>query len=549
MRTTPMRVNPQGDVLGAALLIFALHIAPAGAQVAKPARPAQDPVFQTSQRCVACHNKLLTPSGEEISIGFEWSASMMANSARDPYWQAAVRRETLDHPTAGRAIEAECSICHMPMARYEAHLVGAEGQVFAHLKFDPNTRSDQLAADGVSCSLCHQIARDKLGTRESFVGRFVIAGAAAGGLRQAFGPYEVDVGHARIMSSSSGFRPVRSEHIQQSELCASCHTLITHSLDASGKVIGEFPEQVPYQEWLHSRYRQTRSCQDCHMPAVGGQAPITAVLSVLREGVSRHLFLSGNFFVQRMLNRFRHELAVSAGSQSLEMAARKTLEHLRTEAAQLTIQRTELRAGRLEADIVVENLAGHKLPTAYPSRRVWLRILVRDAGKRVVFESGAFSADGSIRGNDNDADPQRYEPHYKELRTQDQVQIYEAVLADPSGAVTTGLLRAARYLKDNRLLPKGFDKYSAGKDIAVWGAAAEDPDFLEGGDRLRLSVDVAGMQGPFQIEAELWYQPISYRWAHNFRPYSAEEPRRFLRYFEAMAPDSAALLVRASATH
>ena len=49
--------------------------------------------FRTSDRCVACHNELKTSSGEDISIGYQWRASIMANSARDPYWQGSVRRE------------------------------------------------------------------------------------------------------------------------------------------------------------------------------------------------------------------------------------------------------------------------------------------------------------------------------------------------------------------------------------------------------------------------------------------------------------------------
>ena len=32
---------------------------------------------------------------------------MMANSAKDPYWQAGVRREVMDHPQAQAAIEAQ----------------------------------------------------------------------------------------------------------------------------------------------------------------------------------------------------------------------------------------------------------------------------------------------------------------------------------------------------------------------------------------------------------------------------------------------------------
>src|SRR5207245_5313049 len=110
---------------------------------------------------------------------------------------------------------------------------------------------------------------------------------------------------------------------------------------------------------------------------------------------------------------------------------------------------------RLRADIVVENLSGHKLPTAYPSRRAWLHVVVRDGNGRVVFESGALNADGSVKGNDNDADPSKAEPHYTEIRSADEVQIYESILGDSQGRVTTGLLTAVRYLKDNRVLPRG----------------------------------------------------------------------------------------------
>src|SRR5882672_11051307 len=101
------------------------------AAVASHGRPGFH--FQTSERCIACHNNLTTPAGEDISIGVNWGTSMMANSARDPYWMAGVRRETVDHPAAKAAIEDECSICHMPMARFETKFTGHEGEVFSHL--------------------------------------------------------------------------------------------------------------------------------------------------------------------------------------------------------------------------------------------------------------------------------------------------------------------------------------------------------------------------------------------------------------------------------
>jgi hypothetical protein len=128
-----------------------------------PAKPS----FQTSDRCLACHNGILTSSGEDVSIGFAWRSSMMANSSRDPYWQGSVRRESIDHPESQAAIEDECSVCHMPIPRYEAKVEGRKGQIFSHLPFDADNKENAKAEDGVTCSVCHQISKEKLGTRES----------------------------------------------------------------------------------------------------------------------------------------------------------------------------------------------------------------------------------------------------------------------------------------------------------------------------------------------------------------------------------------------
>ena len=503
--------------------------------------------FQTSDRCVACHNGLTTSTGEDISIGVNWRTSMMGNAGRDPYWMAGVRREMIDHPAATALIQDECSICHMPMMRYEAKLAGGEGEAFAHLPPDSGKLGDRLADEGVSCTVCHQITDVNLGTRASFVGGFKVDEKTAAGERHIYGPFEVDKGHTTIMHSSSAFRPMEGKHIRTSELCATCHTLITQALDAQGKVIGELPEQVPYQEWLHSDYKETRSCQSCHMPVVKEKVPMTGVFGEPREGFARHTFVGGNFFMQRILNRFRNDLSVAASPQEMDAAANRTIAHLQSEAARVDVQSVEVRNGLLAALISVENLGGHKLPTAYPSRRAWLHVTVRDRDGRAMFESGALSANGSIQGNDNDEDANRFEPHHAEISRPDEVQIYETVMAAPDGRLTTGLLTAVRYVKDNRLLPRGFDKRTADADIAVHGEAEADPDFSGGSDRIRYSVATGDAQGPFQVEAELWYQPIAYRWAMNLKSYNAAEPQRFVGYYEETAAGSGVMLGRASA--
>jgi hypothetical protein len=506
------------------------------------------PNFQTSDRCVACHNGLSTRAGEDISIGLAWRPTMMANAARDPYWHAGVRRETIDHPESRAAIEDECSICHMPMARFESKQGGHEGVIFSHLGFLPDDRGDQLAADGVSCSMCHQIGKENLGTRESFVGKFVIGGPNVQGNRLIFGPYAPNAGHIRIMrSSTGGFVPTEAAHVRESELCATCHTLITQALGPGGKEISEFPEQVPYQEWLHSEYKQKRSCQSCHMPVIEEDVAVTSLLGVARKGASRHTFVGGNFLMKGILNRYRNELSVGSLPDELSADATRTKNHLESEAARISIGKLEERNGRLEGEVTVENFGGHKLPTAYPSRRVWLHLTVRDSNNRTVFESGAVNSEGAIADNDNDADAARFEPHYAEIRSPGQVQIYEAIMADSAGSVTTGLLHSVRYLKDNRLLPHGFDKKTAGADIAVAGGAMEDADFSSGTDRVRYSMELGGAQGPFKVEAELCYQPISYRWAMNLKKYNAEEPQRFVRYYESAASAATVVLAHARA--
>jgi hypothetical protein len=503
--------------------------------------------FETSDRCVACHNGLTTSTGEDISIGVNWRTSMMANAGRDPYWMAGVRREMMDHPTATAVIQDECSICHMPMMRYEAKLAGGEGEAFAHLPPDLGKLGDRLADEGVSCTVCHQITDANFGTRASFVGGFKIDEQTPAGERHVYGPFEIDKGHTTVMHSSSAFRPMEGKHVRASELCATCHTLITQALDAQGKVIGELPEQVPYQEWLHSDFKETRSCQSCHMPVVNEKVPITGVFGEPREGFARHTFVGGNFFMQRILNRFRNDLSIAATPQEMDAAVLRTIAHLQTESARVEVQSVDVQSGRLAAVVSVDNLGGHKLPTAYPSRRVWLHVTVRDRNGRAIFESGALDANGSIQGNDNDADANRFEPHYAEITRADQVQIYESVMAGADGRVTTGLLTALRYVKDNRLLPRGFDKRTAERDIAVHGEAEGDADFAGGGDRIRFVVATADAPGPFQIDAELWYQPIAYRWAMNLKSYNAPEPQRFVRYYEQTAAGSGVTLARASA--
>jgi hypothetical protein len=512
-------------------------------------RPDSKPQFHTSDRCVGCHNGMKTQSGADFSIGFDWRSSIMANSSRDPYWQASVRRESLDHPESKEKVENDCSNCHMPIVHLSAKAEGKRAEVFSHLPFNADNKKNDEAEDGVSCSVCHQISKANLGTRASFNGEIQIDSAPSKDDRPEYGPFEIDAGHKRVMQSSTGgFVPTEAAHIRDSALCGSCHTLYTQAIGKDGKDVGVLPEQMPFLEWQHSDYPARSTCQSCHMPELQEPSTITGVFGQPRQGSRRHVFVAANFLMQRMLNNFRGDLAVEALPAELSAAADGTVKFLQSEAARVSIRNIGPGSSGVQFEVFVENLSGHKLPTAYPSRRAWLHVLVSDDRGEKIFESGALNKDGSIVGNDNDADPTRFEPHYREITSPEQVEIYEPILEDSEHHVTTGLLSAVGYLKDNRLLPSGFNKDTADRDIAVIGEAVQDADFNDKGSLVRYTISTDEATGPFHIEAELMYQPIGFRWASNLKPYDAAEPKRFVGYYDAMAAGNAVVLCKAEAT-
>jgi hypothetical protein len=484
---------------------------------------------------------MIDARGETVSIGYTWRASMMALSAKDPYWLAAVRREMADRPHMRDEIEDVCSVCHMPMFRTQAVANGRSGEIIRYIEGGFSPHEQKFGADGVSCTVCHQISAENLGEHASFDGGYVIEPALPEEA-EVYGPYEVDSGLKRVMHSASALTPRQGTHIQRSELCATCHTLFTPAVDGEGQVIGEFAEQAPYLEWRESAYKESDSCQSCHMPEVEVPVPISSVLAEPRENVSRHVFRGGNVFMLKLLNKYRDELGVTTPTADLEQSAQATLDHLQSAAADVSITNVELSGREALIDLSVTNKAGHKLPTAYPSRRAWLHVTVRDQSGSTIFESGALEANGSIVGNDNDADGSTYEPHYQQISSATQVQIYEPIVHDFKQNVTTSLLSGVTYAKDNRLLPRGFDKSAADEAVRVQGAASSDTDFQDGGDSIRYRVELPQGVTSVQVSVELLYQTIGYRWARNLEAYDSFETKRFVGYYKDNADISAVIL-------
>ena len=490
--------------------------------------------FVGAGACTNCHTNMVDESGADVSVDSYWQSTMMANAARDPYWQAAVRIETTEFPQLRTAIEDKCATCHMPMARFALAAEGKEAAIFDDGLLDPEHPLHALAMDGNSCTLCHQIQDANLGQPESFSGGFVIDTEQPMGERVVYSQFEVPEDLATMMQGASGFAPAQSDHITQSELCASCHTLYTNTVSDDGDILGQFPEQVPYFEWLNSDFRDSASCQDCHMPVADGGVVTSITGGPPRSPFSKHTFVGGNAYMMQIFRTFGAEMDVTASSEDFDNTYQRTVDQLRTRTATIEVDNTSLTDSELSFDVVINVQTGHKFPTAYPSRRAWLHVLIVDASGEIVFESGAFESNGRIMGDNHDADPTQFEPHYTEISEPDQVQIYESVLMDTQGRVTTTLLRGAGYVKDNRLLPPGFDKQSAQDDIAVRGQALDDVDFVGGGDTVRYVLEVGDAEGPYTVTVELLYQSIAFNWAEKVREYDDDESKRFTQYYDAV---------------
>lgn len=493
--------------------------------------------FSGSGNCSQCHDGLTDTSGENVSIVRDWGTSMMANATKDPFWRAKVATELDRNAHLSSLINDKCTKCHAPMANYEITKVqGGEMSLFGpDGVLNPNHVMYDASMNGVSCTVCHQITDDAaLGTLEGFSGQYKINDS-----KTIYGQFSDIFGQPMI--NNTGYRPTYSAHISDSAMCATCHNLKTPYVDAAGNVLTttpdtEFPEQMPYTEWQNSEFDDAgsnpQSCQDCHMPTTTSKVSNRPPWLGTKDGFAKHHLVGANTTMLTMLRDNAAQLEVSSSNMDLSInRARAMLQS----SATVEIVSASVSGGVLEARVRLQNDSGHKAPTAYPSRRMWLNFRVTDSSNNVVFESGAINADGSISGADNDVDQSVFEPHYEVISTADQVQIYETIMGDSDSNVTYTLLRGARYLKDNRLTPKGFNKFAVPSDVAVRGQAFDDGNFNLGSDEVTYRIPVA-VAGNLNVSVSLNYQTIAHGFLQDlYRDNQLEQVATFKALYDAQS--------------
>ncbi len=234
-----------------------------------------------------------------------------------------------------------------------------------------NVESD-IKGQGVTCDFCHTIREVKLDHPE---GPFIRTPG-----RMKTGPYSNAKSPAHTTEQKAFFK--------KSELCGGCHRL---KAKTGVLIIGT------YEEWKESTYASSGiQCQDCHMPVQKGKRIVSPELKVPKRDVNLHNL---------------------AGGHSIEQV--KTA--LRVKIKEVKREESSLRVG-----VEVANVgSGHKIPTGTPSRKLLLKVIVRDKSGRLYLEDE---------------------------------KVFEKVLMDENKKILREdheiFLRAARIYYDNRISPK-----------------------------------------------------------------------------------------------
>ncbi len=383
---------------------------------------------------------------------------------------------------------------------------------------------------------------------------------------EVYGPFKDAI--PLPMKNGLGIEPkdTPQDQIESSALCGSCHTILLPVYTKDGVPVQEhgtpklFYEQATYIEWLNSDFQNEikplgadpQTCQHCHMPTdykgnklsykianiedntfppIAFRAPDKDITMELRDPFYRHTLLGINLFALEMFGQFRTDLGLYQTDPMLPNPDQTTSSHdtavassldLAAKSAKVNILSAKKANGSLQADVEVVNLAGHSLPSGVGFRRAFLSFRVLDSRGRTLWVSGNTSADGVIV--DGAGKPlvteffgpaqQKFQVHHwkdNPITSEDQVEIYEELVVNPEGRLTTSFLSLDQRVKDNRLQPKGWKPNGpyAGETKAVGTGA--DPSYTNGSGssivRYAIPLNARTSQAA-QVQATLYYQTI-----------------------------------------
>ncbi len=367
--------------------------------------PGIQPI-QPSQNCRVCHG------GYDIDQEpyHRWSASMMAQSVRDPIFTAAFAIANQDMGDSGYL----CLRCHAP----GAWLAGRNNPDGGELD------ASQGDYDGITCHVCHRMvdpfyepgvspARD-----QAILASLLRIPTSVGGGMMIIDPDDVRRGPFDLGPNFFLHDWVQSPFHRESLLCATCHDVsnpqLSKQLDGSYALNAyrtqhpthvkedEFPIERTYGEWANSAYADApietngrfggnrtvaSSCQDCHMPKTTGTACQPVLGGAVRDDLPLHDFHGSNSWVLSAVRNLFPDSETGLSAQSVADAHARNADFLQRGVA------LELSTAGSDLAVRVVNHTGHKLPTGYgEGRRMWIHVRFLSRFGNLVSERGAYDA-------------------------------------------------------------------------------------------------------------------------------------------------------------
>ncbi|MGH7815138.1 MAG: hypothetical protein ACREQI_14190 [Candidatus Binataceae bacterium] len=526
----------------------------------------------------------ITPLANLSEYG-EWRYSMMGLAGRDPIFFSQLNSESTIHdnlqglpgnPSPPLFVQNLCLHCHGVMGQRQLQIdTGGTGLLSRAELNDPNSKYGALGRDGISCLVCHHISPEGLGDPSTFTGDFNVGPAT-----EVYAQYPDPI--TLPMDNALGITPEDGSQIGDPAMCGSCHTIILPVYAANGNQVMEggvpktFYEQATFPEWLNSNFA-TVPCQTCHMPdtyhgsplsykianiedntfpAFPFVAPAEDITMQVRQPFNRHTLLGINVFALEMFGQFRTALGLYATDPQLPGNAAKAISSQKTavveavneavtQTATVDILSATRVGGTIQADVTVTNLAGHSFPSGVGFRRAFVDFQVLGPGGKVLWASGDTNKKGVIVGIKRKPliteyftpKQQAFQPHFwigNPITSENQAQIYEELVADPQGQLTTSFLSLDNKVKDNRLQPQGWSVDGPfAEETGPAGGASDDPDYTTtdspGSNTIRYEVPInSKTTNAIAVSATLYYQAIP--------PYYL-----YMRSHDASGPDTSRL--------
>jgi hypothetical protein len=303
--------------------------------------------LQDPQTCNECHPKHFA----------QWSGSMHAYASDDPVFVAMNKRGQRE---TGGQLGTFCVQCHAPMA---VALGLTDGTSFDPAQLPP-------AARGITCYFCHNVRS----VQDTHNNGLVLANdqTMRGGLA---GPVSSPAHH-------SAYDKLMDSTINQSEICGSCHDVVTPR--------GVELERT-YKEWQSTFFAETDpqhhlTCGGCHMPSSTDVIADAQGLEVKSHsnGFHEHLWPA----IDQALTPFPEGDMLAAGiKRDLDPA----IAIIGPAAFATNVQYGGLcldQPGLLRVRIDSISIA-HDWPSgAAQDRRAWLEVIAYDSTNAVVFQSG-----------------------------------------------------------------------------------------------------------------------------------------------------------------